>query len=282
MAEAAIITVDVDQDDRLEECFERISSLMYEISGVRLPSSKIGMVRSRLRRRLPALGLPGFPEYANLVESGCAQEEISTMVNLLTTNKTSFFREEPHFDFISDELLPQIRQSERPLTIWCAGCSSGQEPYSLAMLLREGLPHFGPDTVRILATDLSSRVLEVAKTGIYEADLVEAVRADMRKRAFRPVTNGTGERAFQVVDPVRSVVKFARLNLMTTWPMRGPFDLILCRNVMIYFDKPTRERLVQRFSDLLAPGGHLFVGHSEGLNNLQHDLRYVQPAVYQK
>lgn len=271
----------LDEDDRLEECFQRISGLMYDISGVRLPPSKMGLVRSRLRKRLRALGLPGFPEYVALIESATGRDEMSTMVDLLTTNKTSFFRESAHFDYIWNELMPQVRESGSRLKIWCAGCSSGEEPYSLSILLREGLPRFGRDTVKILATDLSNRVLHMAREGVYDERVVETVDEGMKRRHFNK-TSKDGREVFQVVDAVRSVVTFARLNLMTEWPMRGRFDLIMCRNVMIYFDRETRQRLVGRFSEMLRDGGYLFVGHSEGLNNLQHELSYVQPAVYRR
>jgi len=276
------IDATLETDDRLEEVFGRISAIMNEISGVQLPEAKIRLVRSRLRKRLRALDLPDFVAYAELIEGPAGREELSTMVDVLTTNKTSFFREAAHFDFLWEHVFPEIQERGDGFRAWSAGCSSGEEPYSLAILLREGLPGLMPPDVRILATDLSSIVLDRARRAVYPARVVESVPPELRGRYFRPARTADGEPAFEVEPVTRSFVTLARLNLMAPWPMRGPFDLILCRNVMIYFDRETRERLVQRFSALLRPGGFLFVGHSEGLANLDHDLHYVQPAVYRK
>lgn len=270
-----------DTSDRLEVCFGRISKLMYDISRVQLPDSKVGLVRSRLRRRLRVLGFAAFPEYVDLVETPDGREELAMMVDLLTTNKTSFFREQAHFDFLSEVILPDYRERGEPIKVWCAACSSGEEPYSVAMQLREELPELSRSKVKILATDLSTEMLTKAKAAVYTAQTVESIPEKLRKRYLRTVA-GTHYPSHQIEASVRGMVRFAPLNLVGSWPMRGPFDLILCRNVMIYFDRPTRERLVPRLSHLLRPGGYLFVGHSEGLNALQHDLEYIQPAVYRK
>jgi chemotaxis protein methyltransferase CheR len=276
---ALSITPQLDADDGLDQCFHEVSSLMGRISGVRLSENKIGLVRSRLRKRLRALDHKDFPEYLKFVQSTSGKEELSTMVGLLTTNKTSFFRESSHFDFLVKRVLPGTTQG---LKIWCAGCSTGEEPYTTAMVLREKLPRQLADHSRILATDLSSEVLARAQEGTYPQKAVQSIPAKLGARYFSAASPATGEPQQRVNDELKDMIRFARLNLMRPWPMKGPFDMIWCRNVMIYFDTPTRERLVQRFSELLAPGGHLFVGHSEGLNSLRHDLKYIQPAVYRK
>jgi chemotaxis protein methyltransferase CheR len=205
------------------------------------------------------------------------------MVDILTTNKTNFFRELPHFAFLRDNVLPQFKGADRPLRIWSAGCSSGEEPYSLAILIREEFGSRGNRDVRILGTDLSMRALARAREGAYDEGQMDGVPPALRSRYFSRVHKAeAGAARYQVRPEVRSLVSLAPLNLMEGWPMKGPFDVIMCRNVMIYFDRKTREQLIQRFSQLLPPGGHLLVGHSESLNGLAHDLTYVQPAVYRK
>jgi len=255
--------------------FARVCALLYRIAGIKLVPGKEGLVQARLARRLHALDLDHFGAYFDLVERDGSQAELTQMVDLLTTNKTSFFREAYHFDFLRDRVLPGL--AGRPARIWSAGCSTGEEPYSLGMLCRDTLG--ARADVRILATDISTRVLATAKAATYPAESLGDVPDDVRRRHFAPAADGRGVR---VADAVREMVSFARLNLMGDWPMRGPFDAILCRNVMIYFDKPTQERLVNRFYELLPPGGHLFVGHSESLTSLDHGFAYVQPAVYVK
>jgi chemotaxis protein methyltransferase CheR len=273
------LTPQLDQEDGLDKCFHEISSLMGRISGVKLSDKKVGLVRSRLRKRLRATDYRNFPEYLSFVQGPDGKEELSTMVDLLTTNKTSFFREPAHFDFMTERILPSVHSG---LRIWCAGCSSGEEPYTMAMILRERLADAIAGRSRILATDLSNEVLAKAQKGIYPQRLVQSIPAGLRGKYFSPASSPSGEPMQQASAALKAMIRFARLNLMRSWPMKGPFDMIWCRNVMIYFDTPTRENLVQRFSALLAPGGYLFVGHSEGLNSLEHDLKYVQPAVYRK
>jgi chemotaxis protein methyltransferase CheR len=199
-------------------------------------------------------------------------------VDAISTNKTSFFRESAHFDYLRLHVLPELLASGRPLRFWSAGCSSGEEPYSLAILLHEMASDLDRRDVRILATDISTAMLARARAGVYDtAALADLPDAALRRYFVR--APGATER-HRVGPRVASVVRFARLNLIGEWPMRGPFDVIFCRNVMIYFDRPTQARLVRRFHELLAPHGQLLVGHSESLTSLEHRFRYVQPAVY--
>lgn len=261
--------------------FEKISQMVHRLCGICLPPGKEELVKTRLTKRLRALGLGGFTEYLEYVEGDASRQELATMIDLLTTNKTSFFREPQHFDFLCQHVLPDLQTASRPIRLWSAGCSSGEEPYSLAMLLHEHLPDIERRDVRILATDISARMLTKAREAIYEEEAVSEVSPSLLRKYFVCVrTQPT--RAYQVSDKVRALVRFARLNLMDAWPMRGPFDAIFCRNVMIYFDNPTRQRLVQRYYELLRMGGYLFIGHSESLTALSHNFRYVQPAVYRK
>jgi chemotaxis protein methyltransferase CheR len=257
-------------------CVQRIA---HEWAGLAIPAGKEGLVHSRLARRLRETRHATFGEYLAWLEKGAPPAERVAVVDLLTTNKTDFFREPAHFDFLVRHVLPAAAASGAPLRIWSAGCSSGEEPYTLAMVLREALPA-GHD-VRILATDISTRILEKARTGRYGAEAMAGVDPARRKRWFAEQPSPQGPQ-WSVRDELRTMIRFAHLNLMGPWPMKGPFDAILCRNVMIYFDKPTQARLVQRYWELLAPGGHLFTGHSESLTSLEHRYRYVQPAVYAK
>jgi len=267
-------------DELTPEHFARVAALVRHVAGIDLRPGKEGLVRSRLAGRMRALAVSSFDEYLDRVERDASGAELVQMLDVITTNKTSFFREAEHFRFLQDEILPALGRRPGGLRIWSAGCSSGEEPYTTAIVLRESLPEPQFAAARILATDLSTRVLARAREATYPEELLSDVPPHLVRRHF--VTVPGGERLVRVADATRAGVRFARLNLMSSWPMQGPFDLILCRNVMIYFDKATQERLVDRFAALLAPGGHLFVGHSESLTGLQHGLQYVQPAVYRK
>ncbi len=269
--------------DDLGDVFDRVSALMYDISGVNLTEGKKELVRARLNKRLRALGWVSYRQYLSFVESEGGREELARMVDVLTTNKTSFFRELPHFEFLRDQVFPAFQDGRRPLRIWSAGCSSGEEPYSLAIFIRQFIKDVDRLDIRILGTDLSRRVLARAREGIYGEAQLEDIPPRLRARSFLPVSDAGSEGGlYRVRDEIRSMVSLAPLNLMGPWPMRGPFDLIMCRNVMIYFDRATRERLIDRFTRLLPTGGYLMVGHSESLNGLSHELEYIQPAVYRK
>jgi chemotaxis protein methyltransferase CheR len=201
------------------------------------------------------------------------------MIEAITTNKTSFFREPQHFSYLCRQIVPGLRN--RKIRIWSAGCSSGEEPYSTTILLNEAIQDLALWDIGILATDLSSHMLARARKGIYDTNDLRDVPTLLISKYFSCIETNPVRR-YQVIEPLRRLVRFARLNLMGEWPMRGPFDVIFCRNVMIYFDKQTQGRLVNRFWNLLKPEGHLFVGHSESLAGLPHKFRYAQPAIYVK
>ena len=256
--------------------FRVISQTVYDVAGIQLREGKEGLVRSRLARRLRQLGLASYDEYLERIAADASRRELAEMVDLLTTNKTNFFRESAHFDFLRTHLLPELAPG--PVRLWSAGCSTGEEPYTMAMVLREAWPDVERRDVRILATDISRRVLAQATAGVYADATAGDVPAELLRRHFTRAPGG----GWQAGPGLRALVSFAQLNLMGRWPMRGPFQAIFCRNVMIYFDKPTQQKLVARYHELLAPGGYLFVGHSESLSALGHDFTYVQPAVYQK
>ena len=254
----------------------RIRALIHDMCGIELTPEKDGLIKSRLSKRLRALGLATFDQYVDFVERDRTRAELSEFVDALTTNKTDFFREPRHFDFLSATVLPALARRGGPVRIWSAACSSGEEPLTLAMVLRESWPGIDRMDVRILGTDISSKVLAQAREAVYEREQLVDVPPSLLARYFVPARAGT----MQASPQLTRMISYARLNLLGEWSMRGPFDVIVCRNVMIYFDKPTQERLINRFYELLAPGGYLLTGHSESLNGMSHAFRYVQPATY--
>jgi chemotaxis protein methyltransferase CheR len=259
--------------------FERISQLVYQLTGINLHSGKEELVNARLTKRLRALGLKTFDAYMEYLKRDNSEEELVAMIETMTTNKTSFFRESHHFNYLCRQIVPGLRN--RKVRIWSAGCSSGEEAYTIVILLNEAIQDFGLWDISVLATDLSSRMLARARKGIYDTNHLRDVPPLLISKYFTCI-EANSVRRYQVIEPLRRHVHFARLNLMEGWPMRGPFDVIFCRNVMIYFDKPTQERLMNRFWELLKPGGYLFIGHSESLTGSRHKFRYVQPAIYVK
>ncbi len=263
--------------DLSDRVFQRVVALAYDVAGIRLGPEKRELVKSRLIKRVRQLSLAGFDEYLEYVDKDATGQELPRMIDVLTTNKTNFFREDAHFDFLKRVLLPEVTPKRR-LRIWSAACSTGEEPYTIGIVLREAIPDVDAWDVKILASDISARVLEHATRGVYRADQVAECPAPIRTRYF---TNAPGG-GCRVADNVRKMVNFARLNLMADWPMRGPFDMIFCRNVMIYFDRPTQEKLVGRFYELIRPGGYLAVGHSESLTPVKHSYEFVQPATYRR
>jgi len=263
--------------DITESDFRRVADITRAVAGIDLPHGKEGLVRARLARRLRALDLSSYAAYLDFVASDTGGVELREMVDALTTNKTSFFREPQHFDFMARELLPALATRGRTPRIWSAGCSSGEEAVTMGVVIRDTLPVALQEGSRILATDISARMLRRAREASYGAEQVAELPRDVVRRHFVPSRGGE---TWQPSASIRRMIRFARLNLMGEWPMRGSFDAIFCRNVMIYFDKPTQTRLVARFRKMLAPGGYLFVGHSESLNGHSAGFRYVQPAVY--
>jgi chemotaxis protein methyltransferase CheR len=262
--------------------FEAISTMVKDLCGINLHVGKRELVKARLNKRLRELGMDNFSQYVGHVSTGQGQAELLSMLDALSTNLTSFFREGAHFDLLRETLVPEMmrRQAEsRRIRIWSAGCSSGEEPYSIAIVLKETLRNLATWDVRVLATDLSRRVLDTAGGGIYGRERLAQVPKGMIAEHFQCVSPRE-PRMYKVNEQLRRIVTFARLNLMEPWPMRGPFDAIFCRNVMIYFDKPTQNRLVERFWELLAPAGVLFIGHSESLAGVRHRFKYLQPTVY--
>ena len=242
-----------------------IAAMIYSDAGIYLNDSKASLVYSRLSKHIRNLGLKGFREYCVLVASPEGAAARRDMLSHLTTNFTRFFRENHHFEHLRDEVLPGLiaqAKSGGRVRIWSAACSDGQEPYSIALTVLAALPNAADYDFKILATDIDPKILALARAGVYDENALETVTPAMRKQSFREVDVG-GRRRFQVDDRVKKLITFNELNLMAQWPFKGQFDVIFCRNVVIYFDEPTQMKIWSRFASLLPEGGHLYIGHSE-------------------
>jgi chemotaxis protein methyltransferase CheR len=265
-----------------DQDFQRVRRMVYEQLGIALSESKRQLVYGRLSRRLRALQLREFDAYLTRVESGDA-EELQHFRNAITTNLTSFFRENHHFEFLARQLMPHLEfqnRASRRIRIWSAGCSTGEEPYSIAMVLMESAAHLAQHwDVRILATDIDTNVLETAKRGIYSGERVEKLDAN---RLLRWFDRKPDEDQYQVSDAVRQLVSFRELNLISDWPMKGPFDVIFCRNVVIYFDRETQRHIVSKMEGLQRPGDYLVLGHSESLLDISTRYRLVGNTIHRR
>jgi len=202
------------------------------------------------------------------------------MIDIITTNKTNFFREPQHFNFLKQHVIPNLDKN-KSVRIWSAGCSLGAESFTIAMILLEEIIDLSNRDIKILATDISAEMLKIARLAEYDKSLIEGIPENMLKKFFIKYDSDNNT-IYKIKENVRSLVKYANHNLMNDWQMKGPFDIIFCRNVMIYFDKDIRQYLIKKFYDILKPGGYFFVGHSESLTTANHNFKYIQPAVYQK
>ena len=238
--------------------YEKIRTLLYDESGISLGDSKQSLVVSRLTKRLRHLQLDGFASYYDYVTQDNSGEEFTRMLDLLSTNKTDFFREPKHFDFLRERILPSL-EKDKQIRIWSSACSSGEEAYSIAMTILGVLPEAARLNVRVLATDIDSEVVATSRAGLYSAAAVEPIPATLKDRYVESTENGR----CTIAADARALITFNTLNLMHDWPMKGSFDAIFCRNVAIYFSEETQTRLWQRFRPLLPEGGRLYVGHSE-------------------
>lgn len=268
-----------------EKDFNYLAQLAGTQAGINLSSGKRELIYGRLAQRLRSLGLKSYKQYCDRLKEG-DEEELTHFVNAITTNVTSFFRENHHFEFLAKNLLPDLINKQNGagqprLRLWSAGCSSGEEPYSIAMVLQESIPDIGSWDAKILATDLDSNILYKASQGIYPLQRIQDVSLARRKRWFS-LGSGNNEGTGKVGNDIRQMITYRQLNLTEEWPITGPFDVIFCRNVTIYFDKPTRIMLLDRFANLLSDGGHLFVGHSESLYGLTDRFRSVGRTIHQK
>lgn len=266
--------------------FARLSALIYTEAGIRLGLEKKTMLEARLRRRLRALNLDSYARYCDyLFAAECPGDERVQFIDVVTTNKTDFFREAGHFVFLAETALPEMAAnsaSGRALLVWSAGCSTGEEPYTLAMVLSEFAEAHAGFRFRILATDISTAVLERAERGVYAAETVEPVAPALRRK-YLLRSRDRGSNQVRMVPELRRLVEFRRLNFMDMdYALGEKADAIFCRNVLIYFDRPTQEQILRRLTDCLVPRGFLFIGHSETLHDMDLPLEPVAPALYRR
>jgi chemotaxis protein methyltransferase CheR len=265
--------------------FNRLSAFIYQEAGIRLGPEKRTMLEARLKRRLRSLNVDSYSRYCEyLFTPEGRQEEIVAFLDVVTTNKTDFFREPGHFTFLASQALPEMaaRAEGRPLLVWSAGCSSGEEPYTLAMVLSEYAETHPGFRFRIRATDISTQVLEKAQLGIYTTESVEPVAPALRKK-YLMRSRERGSNQVRVVPELRQVVEFRRLNFMDAdYGLAEPADAIFCRNVIIYFDRATQEAILGKLARQLVPQGYLFIGHSEALHDMHLPLTAIGPALYRR
>ncbi len=269
-----------------DENYRFISNLMLERVGIHLPVSKRELIYGRLAKRLRHLELDSFEQYCRLLQQD-NDEELVQCINALTTNVTAFFRENHHFEYLLNSALPEIlkhktEQNNKRIRVWSAGCSSGEEPYSIAMTIKQSRLFTGDWDIKILATDLDSGILKQARAGVYTTEKLDDSSLSQHRRWFRK-GRGRNDGLVTVADEIKAMIHFKRLNLAdTAWPMRGPFDIIFCRNVVIYFEREMRQNLIARFHDLLIKDGHLFIGHSESLFGVSERFRSLGNTIHRK
>jgi chemotaxis protein methyltransferase CheR len=268
--------------------FDMIRKVVYEHCRISLSDDKIALVRARVSKQMRVGGFASVQEYLDHVLADHKSVAFTKFIDSISTNLTSFFRESQHFDYLSSTFLPALlakkkQAGETRLVCWSAACSSGEEPYTLGMVLSEALAKQGGKwDVRMLATDISTAVLETASGGVYPESRMNGIPSNYRPKYFSPHGQDGSEPTFEVSPELRKMVRFRHLNLMDAWPFSGPFDFIFCRNVMIYFDKPTQQALVERFHNCLRPNGLLFTGHSESLTGVKHRFTHRRPSIYEK
>lgn len=259
--------------------FNKIKEVAYQLTGINLSEHKKNMIYGRLARRLRHLNLVDFDEYCSLITQASSPEKIE-FINAITTNLTSFFREPHHFNYLADSILPELQHknsSSQRIRIWSAGCSTGEEPYSIAMVAKS-FPALQQWDLKILASDLDSSVVAKARAGVYSLSRAENIPDIYRK--YLGVKHCVD--LVKVKKVVQEMITFQQLNLLHEWPMKGSFDVIFCRNVVIYFDVHTRRQLFSRFADLLTVGGYLVIGHSENLHNISTRFKSLGKTIYQR
>ena len=266
-----------------DEEFTKLRDLVYKISGISLSETKRELVISRFSRRLKALKLKSFSDYHNLLVSPSGFTEVQNFINSITTNKTDFFREAHHFDFLVSKIIPALlTKNKRIVKIWSAACSTGEEPYTIAMVMSKHFVEKYNIPVKILATDIDTNVLTVASKGVYDSSIVSVLPEEYMKKYFlrgKDESNGL----YKVKDFVRKMVTFKQLNFVATdYPISTTFDVIFCRNVIIYFNPETKRRVVNKLYRYLNPGGYIMMGHSETLFDMVDGLTYLKNTVYQK
>ena len=260
---------------------DRIVRLVYDRSGISLHHGKRALVVARLGKMLKAGGFRSFSDYVRHVETDHSGQQLSILIDAISTNHTSFFREDEHFRYLTAQVVPPLVAADRPVRVWCAACSTGQEPVSIAATLMDALPEAQRSRIRLLASDISTRALKTASGGVYPIRMTDGLPQPVLKAHFERGL-GADEGKVRVRAHVRRAIEYRRLNLIAIDSLNETFDVVFCRNVMIYFDKTVQQRVVSMIERHLAPGGYLFIAHSESLNGLSHELKWMAPAVYQR
>ncbi len=260
------------------QCFKQFAEIVYKNSGIHIRPDKKSLLQSRLTKLMRREKITDYKSLLETLESGREPRLLTEFIDAVSTNVTRFFREIQHFDFIRERIIPEfLAQKNREIRVWSAACSSGQEPYSVLIHLLENLPEPDSWNIQFLATDISTKVLKFAQNGIYSEEALAEIRPDLKMKYFEEIEAG----AFRINPALSEKIRFRHFNLMQPFPFRHKFDLVLCRNVMIYFDSLTQKQLVDKFKACIKKDGYLIVGLSEALSKSDHGLQFVKSSVYQ-
>jgi chemotaxis protein methyltransferase CheR len=280
------ITTDAFKHKMTDEDFGKLGSFVYEELGIKMPYQKKIMLQSRLQKRLADLRMKSFTDYIEFVFSKEGQEdEMIKMIDLITTNKTDFFRESSHFDYLTNTVLPEIfseKSAKKVIKIWSAGCSSGEEPYTIAIVLKEFLQKYPDFDFEIFATDISLRILQRASTAIYHEDRINVIPHALKRKYFLK-SRDHSNKTVRMIEEIRSKVIFHRLNFMDScYAIDKEFDIVFCRNVLIYFDRETQQQVITKLTSKLRYNGFFFLGHSESITNMNVPLKQIKPTIFRK
>lgn len=276
------------EDDLTDELFKKIAKYVYDRARITLGKNKMELVRARFGKVIRKRNMSGFREYFKWVEADASGEAFREVMNAISTNLTSFFRENDHFQFMTNTMLPQIEArgvrsgGKISLRGWSAGSSTGEEVYTISMVVSEFIDRPDEWDVKLLATDIDTEVVATGQRGIYGKDRISGIPPALVKKYLDNAVDAKGQPAYRMKEQLRRLITFRHLNLFSEWPFRHKFNFIFCRNVMIYFDRPTQEKLINNYYNNLAPGGYLFIGHSESLSGVNHKFEYVKPTIYMR
>jgi chemotaxis protein methyltransferase CheR len=261
-----------------EQDFSFLSEFIHQRTGIVINDNKKDLLYSRLAKRLRQLNITSFSKYCDLLQASDAADEVEHLINSITTNLTHFFREKHHFDHLAELLPSLVSRGEQKIRIWSSACSSGQEPYSIAMVVVDKVKNWAELDIKILATDIDTMMLDKCKKGLYTDDEVKNLPSGYLEKFFSQVNDKT----FQVHEQLKKLIQFNHLNLLESWPLKGKFHIIFCRNVAIYFDKDTQKMMFSKMADVMVEGGYLYIGHSENLNQLSDQYTLIGKTLYQK
>lgn len=279
-------TSQVIKHNMTDEDFKRLSTFVYGELGIKMPYPKKVMLQCRLQKRVTDLKLSSFSEYLEFVFSKEGQnEEIIRMIDLVTTNKTDFYREPAHFTYLKETVLPEIceaRPGRKTIKIWSSACSSGEEPYTIAFVMNEFLKDYPEIDFEVFGTDISFRILQKAAMAIYTEDRITGITPEIKHRYFLK-SKDPADKTVRIIPEIRSKVSFQRMNLMDDYyEVEREFDIIFCRNVLIYFDRPSQQNVINKLTSKLKYDGYFFLGHSESITNMRVPLRQIRPTIFRK